>query len=388
MIWDILGIQPTRDIKEIKKAYAILAKKNNPEEHPEEFRRIHDAYKSAIAFAKSPVITPAVVVQTGDNEDARAPEYDEEFQGLPEQKPSEPQENEEFDFSLIEGVNEKPLRIVTHEDMIKASLLKMEVILKDPTFRNSAYVWENYFKDTYTHSIVNDEQFRAKADELIGKTKFNASAAQTLVLGFGGRSKTHFDHNTAYAYFDMTGRRSRNYYILKSSDKRNLVLVIVLSILIILYFVITSWGDVIGTYNPKIPDEKSGDFFAQVQIDENSPLKAVLEEAGGRDISKVSFDEETLYALGVGNWQVRENSSDCMIIKIRSDRTCSITRNNITVDGTAEPIIGDKGAAIMYRITAGDTMYFLFLTLENNLELTSFVCDIKGNNFECVRIAD
>ena len=52
-MWEILGIEPTTDIREIKRAYARLAKQYNPEEHPEEFKRIFDAYKSASALARS-----------------------------------------------------------------------------------------------------------------------------------------------------------------------------------------------------------------------------------------------------------------------------------------------------------------------------------------------
>ncbi|MGN0607979.1 MAG: DnaJ domain-containing protein [Oscillospiraceae bacterium] len=52
MYWEILGIEPTTDIKKIKTAYAALAKKYNPEEHPEEFKRIYSAYKAACAYAK------------------------------------------------------------------------------------------------------------------------------------------------------------------------------------------------------------------------------------------------------------------------------------------------------------------------------------------------
>lgn len=51
-MWDILGIEPTNDIKAIKKAYAGLAKQYNPEEHPEEFQRIHTAYRQAVEYAK------------------------------------------------------------------------------------------------------------------------------------------------------------------------------------------------------------------------------------------------------------------------------------------------------------------------------------------------
>ena len=51
-IWETLGISPTTDIKEIKSAYAKLAKQYNPEEKPEEFKRIFDAYKAACSYAK------------------------------------------------------------------------------------------------------------------------------------------------------------------------------------------------------------------------------------------------------------------------------------------------------------------------------------------------
>ena len=40
----ILGIEPGSDIKEVKKAYASLIKQYHPEENPEEWRKIHDAY--------------------------------------------------------------------------------------------------------------------------------------------------------------------------------------------------------------------------------------------------------------------------------------------------------------------------------------------------------
>jgi len=45
-MWNILGIEPTKDIKTIKAAYAKLAKQYNPEEHPEEFKRIFDARRT------------------------------------------------------------------------------------------------------------------------------------------------------------------------------------------------------------------------------------------------------------------------------------------------------------------------------------------------------
>lgn len=52
-IWKTLGIEPTRDIVAIKRAYTSLAHKINPEDEPEKFRELHEAYRTALEFAKS-----------------------------------------------------------------------------------------------------------------------------------------------------------------------------------------------------------------------------------------------------------------------------------------------------------------------------------------------
>lgn len=51
--WEVLDIEPTTDKGEIKKAYAKQAKKFHPEDHPEQFKQLQAAYKSALAYAKN-----------------------------------------------------------------------------------------------------------------------------------------------------------------------------------------------------------------------------------------------------------------------------------------------------------------------------------------------
>lgn len=51
-IWKVLGIVPTKDKKQIKRAYATRSKEVHPEEKPEEFRMLHEAYKSALKYAE------------------------------------------------------------------------------------------------------------------------------------------------------------------------------------------------------------------------------------------------------------------------------------------------------------------------------------------------
>lgn len=51
-IWQTLGIEPTSDLAVIKRAYAAQAKQYHPEEHPDEFRALHDAYRQAARYAR------------------------------------------------------------------------------------------------------------------------------------------------------------------------------------------------------------------------------------------------------------------------------------------------------------------------------------------------
>ena len=50
-IWNTLGIEPTTDKKAIRKAYAAKTKVIHPEDAPEEFRRLHEAYQAALRYA-------------------------------------------------------------------------------------------------------------------------------------------------------------------------------------------------------------------------------------------------------------------------------------------------------------------------------------------------
>lgn len=51
-IWAMLGIEPTSEVKTIKRAYARKLKECHPEENPENFQRIRQSYESALEEAK------------------------------------------------------------------------------------------------------------------------------------------------------------------------------------------------------------------------------------------------------------------------------------------------------------------------------------------------
>lgn len=61
-IWDILGIEPTRDRDTIRRAYAARLKETNPEDDPEGFKALREAYDYALKWAGTVARGPEIVV--------------------------------------------------------------------------------------------------------------------------------------------------------------------------------------------------------------------------------------------------------------------------------------------------------------------------------------
>ncbi len=57
-IWEILGLEPTRDISTIKRAYAQKARICHPEEDPEGFMELREAYQAALDWAEGRDVPP------------------------------------------------------------------------------------------------------------------------------------------------------------------------------------------------------------------------------------------------------------------------------------------------------------------------------------------
>ena len=53
-IWNVLGIETTKDEKKIREAYREKLSVTNPEDRPEEFKQLRSAYEEALAYARKP----------------------------------------------------------------------------------------------------------------------------------------------------------------------------------------------------------------------------------------------------------------------------------------------------------------------------------------------
>tara|TARA_Y100000588_G_scaffold276747_1_gene293188 strand:- start:1402 stop:2673 length:1272 start_codon:yes stop_codon:yes gene_type:complete len=75
--WTLLQIDPTDDSRAIKRAYAKLLKQHRPDEDPDGFQRLHQAYKQALARAEqggSGAVFPLVMESPQEEHDQPTPD--------------------------------------------------------------------------------------------------------------------------------------------------------------------------------------------------------------------------------------------------------------------------------------------------------------------------
>ncbi|MDE7231851.1 MAG: J domain-containing protein, partial [Lachnospiraceae bacterium] len=92
-IWKTLGIAPTTDKRSIRRAYAAKTRELHPEEKPEEFRQLHDAYQEALGYAEfmSKIDWSEDVGPAWEQEPDREEQADQTSEQDPEPESEEPE---------------------------------------------------------------------------------------------------------------------------------------------------------------------------------------------------------------------------------------------------------------------------------------------------------
>ena len=73
-IWTILGLDPTQDVSAIKRAYALRSRTCHPEEDPEGFLQLRQAYQAALDYAEGRETASPEAEEAPIEPDAEAPE--------------------------------------------------------------------------------------------------------------------------------------------------------------------------------------------------------------------------------------------------------------------------------------------------------------------------
>ncbi|MCM1254454.1 MAG: J domain-containing protein [Clostridium sp.] len=131
-IWEWLGTPPTTDIAKIKSAYAKQAKIYHPEEHPEEFKALQNAYKMALRMAKSGKMTVST---------------------MPTAMPAESEKKEEpeqaYDFSGIDSYGSR-------ERFFNQFIL----IVENPYLHNNTDAWKYFLEQKEYKALFENTDFR------------------------------------------------------------------------------------------------------------------------------------------------------------------------------------------------------------------------------------
>lgn len=141
-VFRVLQLEPTTDKRTIKRAYANLVKQYHPEEHPDEWKEIHDAYKIAESYAEDSQTTKWKTLEEVSKEAEQEIEVKKK-RSVFSYTPIE-QEEEENLLSYIENqLDEREERREAH-----IAYMREKALCEIKTMKSvyELYKWEAYFK--------------------------------------------------------------------------------------------------------------------------------------------------------------------------------------------------------------------------------------------------
>lgn len=177
-IWETLGIEPTTDVKLIRRRYAELVRLYHPEDQPEIYQEIVEAYQKALTYARSRNTRPENSLRkTSDSQ--KATELEEEangrpnsslnFENLTEETKIENEESEtsSLDFSGYQQSTDKT------SDSFNFETFKAEEDESKSTLDFSSYDEAAYLIRNAIESIVGNNDYNLEEQEHLWRQFFS-----------------------------------------------------------------------------------------------------------------------------------------------------------------------------------------------------------------------
>lgn len=155
----ILGLANNASIEEVKEAYARLSKEYHPEENPEEFQQIHEAYTTLTRrgrrASQATLVEPSVVKQTTS---VKKEETDLVFRGIEAaREAAEDDVSYDFDKGIQQAQaneNQKLFQIMIQADR-ELKILFASGNYKSPDKFKSFFAREEYTDALYTRELIS-----------------------------------------------------------------------------------------------------------------------------------------------------------------------------------------------------------------------------------------
>lgn len=177
-IWETLGIEPTTDVKLIRRRYAELVRLYHPEDQPEIYQEIVEAYQKALTYARSRNTRPENSLRKA-SDSQEATELEEEanekpnsslhFETLTEERKTENEESEtsSLDFSDYQQSTDKTSNSFNFETF-KAEEDEQKSTLDFSSYNEAAYLIRNAIE-----SIVGNDGYNLEEQEHLWRQFFH-----------------------------------------------------------------------------------------------------------------------------------------------------------------------------------------------------------------------
>lgn len=165
-IWKILGISATADKSEIKKAYRAKLRVTHPEDNPQEFMQLREAYESALEYAEN----NAQPIENDILEEFSLEAYTDEDEIIfDDENDDDDEDDEENDDSGRSYVRVDPRKSKEWQIEIKVRRWwdKMSLMLSDFSRRNDVAQWDELLRGDIPYQIVYFDKCREHVREYL-----------------------------------------------------------------------------------------------------------------------------------------------------------------------------------------------------------------------------
>lgn len=199
--YKVLGLEPNSTIEEVKEAYATLSKQYHPEEYPEEFQKIHDAYTTLARRRRLRVTETTYSEWEGRVEEPKQPEFHfeevvVENEQLEESEHPVTEKTQEYDFERIKAEcvkEEKPAYAFEEaearaewEEQQRLHELVLEAVaelkvLVSPKYKNDVKAYKVFFEDNKYQPIIRRADFLNKLCDALETSKLKKKVYDYII---------------------------------------------------------------------------------------------------------------------------------------------------------------------------------------------------------------
>ena len=178
MAYRMLGLEPGSSPEEIKEAYAALSKQYHPEEEPEKFQEIHEAYVTLTRRKRRGGVEHVYQEERHEPKEEQPKFY---FKAPLEEEPQEESKQEEqgydFDDAIVKAQRQEEEKL--HELVLEAGAeLK---VLASPKYSSNLKAYRSFFEDKKYEQIFRRAEFLEKLCEVLETTKLKKNVYDYII---------------------------------------------------------------------------------------------------------------------------------------------------------------------------------------------------------------